>query len=464
MTLLIPDLVYSDGAFRSGLTVQVDTDTGRIHDVAPATAAIGPGVRLRGRALVPGFTNVHSHAFQRLIRGQTQWRPAAVPEADFWSWREAMYAVALSLSPEDVERVSRFCFLEMLRAGITTVGEFHYLQRDLRGERYADGNELAQRVLAAAHDVGIRICLLNVCYATGTVNGELRPEQRRFATPDLDVFLADTEALHIAARDQPLVTVGVAPHSIRAVTRPWLRPLHDWAVAHDVPFHMHVSEQPAEVAACEAVFGMRPVELLDAEGVLDARMTAIHATHLTGHEIALLGAARACIGACPSTERDLGDGFLQSAELIAAGAHVALGSDSQSVLDFFEEMRLVEYNERLKRLRRIVLAVPEGDDRLGVAPRLFAFATSNGARSLRLESGSIAAGQLADLTAIDLDHESLAGWTPESLPALLALAAPAAVVQDVWVAGVQRIEAGRHLADEAARQDYTDVAARIWHR
>ncbi|HEX6940298.1 MAG TPA: formimidoylglutamate deiminase [Longimicrobiales bacterium] len=497
MPLLIPDLIYRDGRFEAGLGLEYDAGTGRITRVGPAGAlaagvagaagAAGGGAngtdtadgadaaggaaaragarpeveRLPGRALLPGFVNAHSHAFQRLIRGRTQWRPATRPHADFWSWREAMYAAALAMSPEDVFLVSRFCFLEMLRAGITSVGEFHYLHRDPEGRRYQESNELAHRVLEAAADVGLRIALLNVCYATGAIGGPLRPEQRRFATPELDAYLRDTADLQDRFRGDPRVTVGVAPHSVRAVPREWLRELRAWAASRDVAVHMHVSEQPREVEDCVAAYGLRPVELLAAEGVLDERFTAVHATHLSPEEVALLGDAGATVCACPTTERDLGDGFLPGAELLDAAAPIALGSDSHTVIDPFEEMRLVEYHERLRRLRRVVLAVPGADGRLEVAPLLLELATESGARSLRLDAGRLEAGRLADFIAIDLDHPTLAGWTPETLPAILTLSAPPDVVTDVWVGGVRRLDSRRHPLDAEAAAAFREVAARV---
>jgi formimidoylglutamate deiminase len=320
---------------------------------------------------------------------------------------------------------------------------------------------LAHRVIAAAESVGIRISLLNVCYATGGIDQPLLPEQRRFNTPDAERYLMDTGALREHWADHPGVSVGVAPHSVRAVPRSWLPELHAWARFHDLPFHIHASEQPAEVEAALAAWGLRPVELLDAEGVLDERLTAVHATHLTPAEVALLGDAGATVCACPTTERDLGDGFLLGSELLAAGARIALGSDSQTVLDPFEELRLVEYHERLRRLRRVVLAVPGEADRLENAPPLLEMGTESGARSLRLETGSIAAGLLADLVAVDLEHPTLAGFTPEYLAATLALSAPAAVVSDIWVGGVRRVEARRHPLDEEAPAALRGVAARI---
>lgn len=494
--------MWSDGRFRSGLSVVVDAETGRIREVMGASAPgprpdhadaarepAGPPpngggpevVPLPGRALVPGFVNAHSHAFQRLARGRTQSRPVGREAADFWSWREAMYDIALSLSADEVYDVSRFCFLEMLRTGITTVGEFHYLHHQPDGTPYADPNELAHQVIAAARDVGIRIALLNVCYATGGIGQPLEDRQRRFRASSLDAFLRRTADLREHAGG--LVTVGVAPHSVRAVPRDWLAPLRDWAVENDAPIHMHVSERTAEVAASVAAYGLRPVELLAEDGLLDGRFTAVHATHIDDGEVGLLGGAGATVCACPTTERDLGDGFLRGLDLLEAGADIALGTDSHTALDFLAEMRLVEYHERLARLERVVITDRigrrgrarrreaegggEGDgerhgqegDRHRVAPRLLDMATAAGARSLGLEAGSIEAGRLADLVAIDLDHHSLAGWSPDTLDAMLTLSATPDVVRDVWVGGQRRLADRANGFEDDATAAFRRVAA-----
>lgn len=448
-TTLVPELLWQDGRFERGRAVVLDGD--RIAKVVAAREAVGQTVQLPRRALLPGFINAHSHAFQRLIRGRTQWRPAADPSADFWSWREAMYRAALTLSPDAIEAVSAFCFLEMLKAGYTTVGEFHYLHNDPSGAPYADPAELAHRVISAARRVGIRIVLLHVAYATGAIDEPLRPEQRRFATPSLDGYLETVARLRATTVDQPLVSVGTAPHSIRAVPRAWLADVHAWADLNDVPFHMHVSEQPAEVDAALGAYGLRPVELLEQEGVLDRRLTAVHATHLVAHEVAALGNAGVTICACPSTERDLGDGFLQGAALLDAGATLAIGTDSQSVIDAFEEVRLLEYHERLRALRRIVLLprAAEGDADPGAL--LLDVATRGGAHALRVDAGVIATGAFADLVAVDLDHIALVGHDATTLAAHLTLAGRAECVSDVWVGGVRRIQDGVHEAERAVR-------------
>lgn len=461
MAVLHPELVYRDDVFYSGLAVQYDERTGRISRIAHRLELDArDAVPLPGRALMPGFVNAHSHAFQRLIRGRMQWRPADDSVANFWSWREAMYDAALRLSPEDVYEVSRYCFLEMLRAGITTVGEFHYLHNAPDGRPYTDRAELGRRVIAAAQDVGIRICLLNTCYAAGGIGQPLRPEQRRFGTGDVDAYLATTEKLADDVVGQPRVSVGVAPHSVRAVPREWLRILHAWAATRDLPLHMHVSEQPAEVDECVAAYGRRPVELLDEDGVLDARFTSVHATHINDREIVMLAISGGTVCACPTTERDLGDGFLRGGELLRAGAQIALGSDSQTMLDMFEEARLVEYNERLRRLQRVLLT-RGAEDVLEVAPVLLRMATSAGARSLRIPAGTLEEGALADFIGIDLDHPALAGWTTQSLPAMLMFSAPPDAVSDVWVGGRNVVANRMHARQDEAMREFNAVARRL---
>jgi formimidoylglutamate deiminase len=225
---------------------------------------------------------------------------------------------------------------------------------------------------------------------------------------------------------------------------------------------MHVSEQPAEVTASLRAYDRRPVEVLADLGLIDEHFTAVHATHLTFREVDVLGTPGPTVCACPTTERDLGDGFLPGTELLDAGARIALGSDSQTVIDMFEEMRLIEYNERLRRQKRIMIgATTQGGERLETAPVLLAMGTEQGARSLRLPAGRIAPDLCADFVAIDLEHRTLAGWTGETLDAMLALSAPAGVVSDVWVGGVQRVHGGRHRLDRESAAAFRSVSRRL---
>jgi formimidoylglutamate deiminase len=452
MRVLEADLTYINGAFQSEIGVEVDEASGNITRIGPSKDFRGERVRLRDRALMPGFVNVHSHSFQRLIRGRTQWRPLRSAPSDFWSWRDEMYTAALSLNADDIYDVARLCFLEMVLSGTTTVGEFHYLQHDESGTPYGDPLELHKRVMQAANDVGIRIVVLNTAYVTGGVGAQLRWTQRRFNTPELDRFLNDCEELKRATSRYHNASMGIAPHSVRAVPREWLKPLAAWARISDVPLHMHVSEQLGEVEACAAAYGMRPIEVLAAEGVLDGRLTAIHATHISTHEVALLARARAVVGACPGTERDLGDGFLPATSLHAAGVRVAIGSDSQTIIDPLEEVRLIEYHERLRRMERVLLGSSTAE-RVEIAPTLLRTATVHGAASLRVNAGAIEPGRAADLVTVDLEDITLTGFDQTNLDALIALSAHPAIVQDVWVGGKQ-------VVSERMHRDATDIAHR----
>jgi formimidoylglutamate deiminase len=223
---------------------------------------------------------------------------------------------------------------------------------------------------------------------------------------------------------------------------------------------MHVSEQPAEVSACLQSYGRRPVELLAEAGIIDEHFTAVNATHLTFREVEVLGTPGPTVCACPGAERDVGDGFMPALEMLRAGARIALGTDSHTVIDPLQDMRLLEYHERLRRQRRVVLSREE-DRRHAVAPVLLAMATENGARSLRLPAGQLRLGSFADFVAIDLDHRALEGWTDDTLGATLALTAPGNVVSDVWVGGVQRVQAGRHRRDPEAARAFRAVARRL---
>ncbi|HYY97522.1 MAG TPA: formimidoylglutamate deiminase, partial [Pyrinomonadaceae bacterium] len=323
LTAFAPELLYAGGRFRRGRALVCDA-SGRVArvtgaDEVPEGAAL---VNLRGRALLPGTVNAHSHAFQRVIRGRTERRGARGRDS-FWTWREQMYDAASRLTPEDIYDASRMAFLEMALGGITTVGEFHYLHRTPEGSGYEDPNLLSKQVVRAALDVGIRIALLRVAYARAGYSKEPDPRQLRFIEPDPEAYARNTESLaeDLARSDSDegpdggeaaprRAWVGVAPHSVRAVPVEYLRRLRDFADARSLPLHMHVAEQPAEVSACVEETGRTPVALLADEGLLGPRFTGVHAVHVTPEEVELLAKARACVCACPTTERNLGDGVV----------------------------------------------------------------------------------------------------------------------------------------------------------
>jgi formimidoylglutamate deiminase len=353
-----------------------------------------------------------------------------------------MYAVAAVLSPEQLEDVSAFAFLEMARAGITSVGEFHYLYRDPAGQPYDDPNELPHRVIRAAQRVGIKIVLLRTAYARGGPGRALEGAQRRFDLGDLDSFLSATEALAQSLTTSPNVSVGLAPHSVRAVSPEQLRGLGAAAASRTWPVHMHLSEQPREIEACLAETKRRPVELASDYGLLTPRFSAVHAIHLSEVEIGLLGRARATVVACPTTERDLGDGIVPADALRAAGVSLALGTDSQTQIDLLEDARALELDLRLQRQKRLLVdATP--DQRHALAGTLLAAATAGGARALGLPPPTLHPGAPADFFSVDLSDPSLVG-PAEDLVSTLVFSGQTRAIQDVMVAGRFIVRDGQH--------------------
>lgn len=428
----LPDLIYVDGRFESGRVIVCD-DAGNIVRIA-VSEEVPEAVRLSGRALLPGMINAHSHAFQRVIRGRTEHRSQHTTDS-FWTWREEMYAAANRLEAEDIYNISRMAFLEMALTGITAVGEFHYIHHQRDGSAYSDPNLLEREVIRAARDVGIRIALLRVAYARAGYKTEANPQQVRFIE-DSDVYLQRLEQL-LDVNDG-MAWVGVAPHSVRAVPLDYLKTIVAFANERELPVHMHVAEQPAEVSACIEEYGRSPVALLETEGLLSKRFTAVHAIHVTPKAIASMARAGAFVCACPTTERNLGDGVVPVDAYFDAGVRIALGSDSQIQIDLLEDARELEYHLRLQKMQRNVLA-PD------LARKLFDCATVNGAVSIGLHGGGkIEAGSPADFFTVDLDDLSIAGATPDSLLTNIVFSLSRTAVRDVVVGGKQIVENGRH--------------------
>ena len=450
--LLAPELTLVGERFERGVVVGVDPGTGLITRVMLETNG---AIALPRRALVPGFVNVHSHSFQRAIRGRTEHRTGAEYDT-FWTWREKMYHVAQSLTPEDIHDVARMAFLEMTLAGITTVGEFHYLHQQADGTPYADPNETAKAILAAAREVGIRLVLLQCGYTRGGFDRPLHPGQRRFCTPDADVFCANVESLRAGA------LVGVAPHSFRAVPLDYARRLHAYSRQHRLPFHMHISEQPRENAETLAEHGETPITLLAREQMLDPRSTAVHAVHITDAEIDELAAAGANVCACPTTERNLGDGIIRADRLFSRGVAIGFGSDSQIQIDPLEDARALEYHLRLERLERVALADPGDTRESALAARLWRCATESGSRSLGLDAGSIRAGASADLFTIDLDDVSIADAEDDALISSIVFSLERTAIRDVWIAGRPIVQERHHpLAAEIVSR-FQKLQRRLW--
>jgi formimidoylglutamate deiminase len=432
-TLLVPDLVLLPGGdVRAGLAVELAG--GQIASIVdPAGAGERADVvRLPGRLLVPGLVNGHSHAFQRRLRGRVEVRAAAAPEDDFWSWRESMYAAAEALDPRAMRDVAEECFDAGRRAGYTAVGEFHYVHHRPDGTPYEEPNELALAVIAAARAVGVRIVLLLAAYARDGAGRGPTAAQRRFCDPSVEAYLGRVERLAGAVAGDPLVTVGYAPHSLRAVPREWLVAIARHAAGTGYPLHVHAAEQPREVTESLQEFGVRPIEHLHECGVLGAGATVVHATHVSPNELDLLARTGSTVCACPTTEANLGDGFLPALELWERDVPVSFGADSNVRLDGFEEARETEGCARRQSGRRNVL-VAEGD--AGPAPSLWRCLTGHGARSLGLAPPGIVAGAPADLAALDLDHPEIRAVEPQHLAAAVLFSGSAALVRETWVAG-----------------------------
>jgi formimidoylglutamate deiminase len=481
----VPDLLYVNGRFGRGVAVVCDERTGRVVRVARGQEEFGGRVvTLRGRALLPGLINAHSHAFQRVIRGRTEYRAAA--RDSFWTWREMMYSAAARLTPADLYDASRMAFIEMALGGITTVGEFHYLHRSPAGEEYEDPNLLAREVVRAALDCGVRVALLRVAYARAGHRAAPDERQRRFIEPDPETYLRHTETLisdlaRGAGTDGrlPAAWVGVAPHSVRAVPFEYLKAAGEFAAARELPLHMHVAEQPAEVSACVEETGRTPVALAADAGVVGPRFTGVHAVHVTPAEVALLGRARANVCACPTTERNLGDGVVPADALLDAGASLSLGTDSHAQIDLLEDARELEYHLRLLRLERNVLARAKPDEETAadrpveaahegaadiseLAARLFECATAGGARSLGAHAGELAPGRAADFFTVDLNDPTVAGADERDLLPALVFSLSRAAVREVYVGGRPVVESARHPHQDDIVSRFKALQRKLW--
>jgi len=457
----LPDFVYLGGQFESGVAMFADNQ-GRITRFSKSPDDLQKARTLPNKALLPGLVNVHSHSFQRAIRARTEHRTEASRDT-FWTWRQAMYHAANRLSPEDIYNVARMAFLEMLSSGITTVGEFHYLHHAPDGTPYSNRNLLAENIIRAARETGIRVALLRTAYARAGFQKSPNPGQARFITPRVEDFIADTEALRacIAKCSQPdRAWVGLAPHSIRALPLPYLLAVAEHARKHELKLHMHVSEQPAEVEACQAEFGLRPIELLHEHSLLDSRFTGVHAIHVTEREVEYLAQAGAHICACGTTERNLGDGIGPAERWAASGVAVCFGSDSNIQIDLLEDARQLEYHLRLQRLERAVLAAGEGRESL--AKRLFSGATQVGAESLAAPGGNLQEGLAADFFTVDLNDFSVAGADRNSLLSHIVFSAERTAIRDVYVAGEPLLEDGHHPLHEEIVRRFQDVQRRLW--
>lgn len=436
-TEIRPDLLWTGEAFVPAACIRIDAD-GRIAAVERTEAGAGSSSEpspewsaSRPRlAVLPGFVSAHSHAFQRGLRGSGERFPAGA--GSFWTWRTAMYDLVGSMTVDLAYELSRRAFEEMLDAGITTVGEFHYLHHAAD----AGGWELDDAVVRAADDAGIRCVLLQTAYFTGGIGEPLQGGQRRFDGQSLDAFLRQLDV--VAGRLGPEQHLGVAAHSIRAVAIDDVLRLRAAAVERGLVLHMHLEEQPAEIEACRAAHGDTPLGLVTRTLGDLAGVVAVHATHSTPDDLAAFGAAGGAVCLCPLTEANLGDGLADVTAMRRAGIPISLGSDSNARISMLEEMRWMEYGQRLHLQARGVVRDADGC----MAPELVRAATEDGAAALGLDTGRIAPDRPADLVAVDLDHASLAGATADTLAEALVTGASDGAIAGTWVAGRWRPRRG----------------------
>ncbi len=423
------ELTWTGRLFEPSLQVVVGDD-GRIEAV---TKGRTPTDRHPHSALLPGFVNAHSHAFQRGLRGQGERFPAG--SGDFWSWREAMYALVERLDEAELFRLSVQAFEEMRDAGTTTVGEFHYLHHAGDSTDY----EFDRVVLDAAAAAGIRIVLLQTYYATGGFGQPLGPAQRRFRSTSVDGYWKQMDRLD-SILDRRTQSLGAVAHSIRAVAVKDIVTLHAEAQRRRLPFHMHVEEQRREIEECVAAYGRAPMRVLLETLDIGGNLTAVHCTHTAPDDLRQFLQAGGTVCVNPLTEGNLGDGLPQLEPVPDLLERLSLGSDSNARISPIEEMRWLEYGQRLRKERRGVLRSGEGE----VASTVLEAATAGGARALGLSAGRIEAGQWGDLVVIDLEHPSLQGCEAETLAEALVTGADNGVVRGTYVGGNWR-ESRRHL-------------------
>jgi formiminoglutamate deiminase len=435
--------------------VRIEIAEGRIAAIERNAAAAAGDERVA--IGLPGLCNVHSHGFQRGMAGLTEYRG---PGADnFWSWRELMYRFVASMTPEDIEAITAQAYLEMLEGGFTRVGEFHYVHHDPAGKPYADPAETAARVVAAAHETGIALTLLPVFYAHSGFGGAPPNEgQRRFIN-DLDGFARLLAACRKLLASRLDSVIGVAPHSLRAVTPDELAQVV--AMAGSGPVHIHAAEQTGEVEQCIAWSGARPVEWLLAHAPVDSRWCLIHSTHLDHDEAAGLARSGAVAGLCPITEANLGDGIFPATKYFDAGGAFGIGTDSNVSISVADELRQLEYSQRLRDRARNVVA---GAGALSTGRALFDGALRGGAQALGVRGAGIVSGAAADFFSLDTSSPAFVSRAGDAALDSFIFAGGRACIESVWRGGRRVVTHGRHHRREEIAARYRDVLARLLER
>ncbi len=450
MTALYFDQALLKSGWANG--VRIEIAGGRITTVQTGTKLRAEDER---HAIgLPGMPNLHSHAFQRGMAGLAEVRG---PDRDtFWTWRKSMYRLALALTPDDVQAVAALAYVEMLEGGFTRVGEFHYLHHDRDGRPFADPAEMAGRVVAAAGETGIGLTLLPVFYAHGGFGGQpAAANQRRFLC-DPDTFGRLLEASRRRALSHPGIVIGIAPHSLRAVTPDELAAI--LPLAPDGPIHIHAAEQRREVEDCLAWSGRRPVEWLLEHAAADSRWCFVHATHLTQEETQCMAAAGVVAGLCPVTEANLGDGVFNGPPFLSSGGRFGVGSDSNVLVGVAEELRQLEYSQRLQTQQRNVMSRVEGES---TGRALYEAAAQGGSAALGAPAAVLEEGAPADLLSLDAAHPALLERHGDRVLDAWIFAARTCPIDCVWVGGRKWVEAGRHREREANIARYRRSIARL---
>jgi formimidoylglutamate deiminase len=430
--------------------VRISHDHGVITNVESGVFASAADER--GSIAVPGVGNLHSHAFQRAMAGLTETRGG---EGSFWTWREVMYRLVEHLTPDDVRVIAAQAFAEMLESGFTRVGEFHYLHHDAGGARFADPARMAVEIIAAAQTAGIGLTLLPVFYAHSGFGGAPPGHRQCRFIHSVDEFASLVERCRAEITALPDGVVGIAPHSLRAATPEELTAI--LPLADGGPIHIHIAEQTREVDDCLTWCGQRPVAWLLDHAPVDRQWCLVHATHIDEGEMRGLSASGATAGLCPITEANLGDGVFPARDYLTEGGGFGVGSDSNVLIDLAEELRLLEYGQRLAGRARAVLA---SGGSASVGGSLFAGALAGGARALGVEAG-IAMGASLDVVSLRADHPALAGRGGDDLIDSWIFAARGGAVEAVWRRGAKVVTGGRHVRGEAIAAEYRQVLARI---
>ncbi|MBB5207045.1 formimidoylglutamate deiminase [Chiayiivirga flava] len=451
MNTLAPQHLWRDGAWHADRAVKLTGD-GRLASTLPDAA----DAAYTARWMLPGVPNTHSHAFQRAMAGLAEHQTRA--DDSFWTWRETMYGFAATIGPDDLYAIAAQLYVEMLKAGYTSVCEFHYLHHRPDGRAYASPAAMSDALIAAARDTGIGLTLLPTLYVSGGFDGRALSERQRRFGHEVDAYLQLVDALR--ARQTGQCTVGIALHSLRAVPEAAMRTVLDAARAWGgaVPIHIHIAEQIGEVQDCLAIRNARPVEWLLDHAPVDARWTLVHATHMTPDETARVARSGATVSICPSTEANLGDGLFPLRTYLDAGGRFGIGSDSHISVSPVEELRWLEYGQRLAARRRNIAVTPAQPS---VGETLFAHVLDSGAAATGRDIGALDDGRRADLIVLDEHAPHFAARDTTNVLDTWLFAGNTNLVRDVMVGGEWQIRNGRHRDEDAIAARYSEVVTRL---